>query len=82
MTRKDHSITDYYMKQILGARRYLLKESDSSIEASLKRQRIRMIVDKVIKVSLFFLLVYVVLKKFDGFGLIGFFQNTSRVEKM
>ncbi|CAO1421565.1 unnamed protein product [Diamesa serratosioi] len=82
MSRKDHSITDYYMKQIIGARRYLLNEPDSSMPASMIRQKRMIIADKIIKVSLFLLLVYVLLKKFDCFELIGFFQNTSRVEKM
>lgn len=79
MSRKDHSVFDYYMKQIIGARRYLLKEPDSSMPASLKRQQRMIIIDKIVKISLFLLLGYVLLNKF---GLISFFQNTSRVEKM
>lgn len=82
MTRKDHSITDYYMKQIVGARRYLLNEPDSTMPASLQRQQRMMFFDKFIKIALFLLLVYVLLNKFDGFGLIRFFEKTSRVEKM
>lgn len=82
MSRKDHSVYDYYMKQIIGARRYLLKEPDSSMPASLKRQQRMIIIDKIIKISLFLLLVYVLLSKFDGFGLIRFFEKTSRLEKI
>ena len=51
MTRKDHSIKDYYMKQIIGARRYLLKEPDSSMPASLQRIKRMIVVDKFIKIS-------------------------------
>ena len=82
MTRKDHSIKDYYMKQIIGARRYLLKEPDSSMPASRQRIKRMIILDKFIKVSLFLLLCYALLNTFDGFGLIRFFEKTSIVEKM
>lgn len=67
-----------------GARRYLMKEPDSSIPACKRRLLKIMIVDRVLRVILFGSIFYKIFKKYNLFGFEDFVmgaRNDTIIEK-
>lgn len=62
------SLKTLYFCINLGARRYLMKEPDSSIPACKRRLLKIMIVDRVLRVILFGFIFYKIFKKYNFFG--------------
>lgn len=67
---------EYYFYQIQGARRYLLKEPDSSIPACRRRMLKIMIVDRLLRVILFGFIFYKIFRKYNLFGFDDFVMGT------
>lgn len=63
MERSVESIDEYYTLQILGARRYILKEPDSNIPACKVRYERMVFIDKIIKYSFFAFVMYTLIFK-------------------
>lgn len=66
----------FYLFSIAGARRYLMKEPDSSIPACRRRMLKIMIVDRLLRVILFGFIFYKIFRKYNLFGFDDFVMGT------
>ncbi|KAG5671330.1 hypothetical protein PVAND_001533 [Polypedilum vanderplanki] len=83
LQRKIEKDIDYYEVQILGARRYLLKECDSTLPACRRRIKYLLIFDTFMRFLLFGYIFYRIANKFGIFiNYEGHYSNETIIEKI
>ena len=81
-SRTVHDTEAFYKIQIRGARKYVMKEPDESIEASIKRYKKMMMADFILKTVFICGILYLIYSVFDIGGMIQSFWNTEESTRM